>query len=181
MPAEPGTLELSVTIGNSAFSASGDAQVVLDLYADFKEFVRATPVLLPAGSESGSSSGSDEAAGSAESDAESGPTEVKAPTSLPLKPYLARLKLRGNKEKATAIVAWSGESGEKAALTVGQIEQLWKKTPFRAPANLARDVRAAEAEGWLDSQGKPGSPDMTYSINGYGEGIVAGWVTKNEE
>jgi len=49
------------------------------------------------------------------------------------------------------------------------------KTPFKVPANLARDLRAAEAEGWLGMEGKSGSPDAKYSINGYGEGIVEGW------
>jgi hypothetical protein len=168
---QSGMLELSITVGGSSFSASGETSVVLDAYADFKEFVRSVstapaPEPLPA---------SEEVVQADEGSAPeaSGPQAIKAPTSLPLKPYLDRLKLRGNKEKATAIIAWSGESGEKASLTVEEVEKLWKNTSFKVPKNLARDIGKAESEGWLDSQGKRGS--RTHSISGYGEGIVAGW------
>lgn len=173
VPTQDGTLELSVTVGNWSFSASGETSVVLDAYADSKEFVGATPTVAPP-----EASRSEQAA---TAPAASTRTEVKSPTTLPLKPYLARLNLRGNQEKATAILAWSAESGNKKELTAAEVETLWKKTQFRAPANLPRDLRAAEAEGWLDSKGKSGSPDATFSINGYGEGIIAGWVVPSKE
>jgi hypothetical protein len=169
---QSGNLNLSVSIGSASFSASGDKQVVLDAYEDFKALLESLPVPAP----------TREAPASPAPDAGAAPPDgaavasVKSPTSLPLKPYLEGLTLKGNKEKATAIVAWSAESGEKAALTVTDVEKLWKKTPFRAPANLPRDLRKAEAEGWIERQGKDGSPEATYSINGYGEGIVAGWT-----
>lgn len=172
-----------MTVGNAAFSASGETQVVLDAYADFKKYLEAAPTVAAADTRppSEGAAGEHPAEQSEPVGTSEPPAEVKSPTALPLKPYLARLKLRGNKEKATAIIAWSAESGQKAALTLAEIEQLWKKTPFKAPSNLPRDVRNAEAEGWLESQGKAGSPDTTYSINGYGEGIVAGWVEADKE
>jgi len=101
---------------------------------------------------------------------------VKSPTDLPLKPFVAALKLRGNKEKAAAILAWSAESGSEPALNIADLEKLWRKTPFKMPSNLARDLRNAEAEGWLRREGKEGSPEARYSITGYGEDAVAGWA-----
>lgn len=156
--------------GSWAFSASGETQVVLDAYEDFKQSVvfSSTPEkdLKP----QTSASKSDEI-----------PGPVKNATTLPLKPYLKRLKLGTNKEKATAIIAWAGEHGYETPLTIAEIEKLWKKTPFKAPSNLRRDVRDAEHEGWLDTEGKSGSPDKTYRINGYGENAVAGWVDETPE
>jgi hypothetical protein len=181
MPEDRGQLELSFTVGGWSFSAPGPTEVVLDVYADFKKFSKAGPAIAPTGAPAAPPAPVAPTDGGGVADTPGVQVEVKAPTNLPLKPYLARLDLKGNKEKATAVVAWSAESGDKPALTVSEIEQLWKKTPFKAPSNLARDVRKAESEGWLDAHGKPGSPDTTYSINGYGEGIVAGWESSGKE
>jgi hypothetical protein len=168
MTQQSGPFELSVSFEGSSFSANGDAALVLQAYADFKELLVSRVGRGASPASRGKSA--DGRAGAAHVG------EVKSPTSLPLKPYLARLNLTSNKQKATAIIAWSAESGDKADLALSDIEQLWKRTPWRAPSNLPRDVRAAETEGWLDRDGKTGSPEATYSINGYGEGIVAGWV-----
>lgn len=169
-----------MTIGNASFSASGQTQVVLDAYADFKELIGPDGALSPdppstktARSRQPSSRTTPEPESTVTSE------EVKAPTSLPLKPYLGRLKLPGNKEKATAVLAWSAESGGEAQLTIAEIEALMKKGGFKAPKNLSRDVRKAETEGWLDSTGT--GPSAKFFINGYGEGIVAGWVQADKE
>jgi hypothetical protein len=169
-----GQLDLSVSNGTWTFSAAGETQVVLDAYEDFKQSVMSSSTpeknakpKSPASTDVGKAS--------------KAPEPVKNATTLPLKPYLKRLKLGSNKEKATAIIAWAGESGHETPLTIAEIEKLWKKTPFKAASNLRRDVRDAENEGWLDSEGKSGSPDKTYSINGYGEDIVAGWIDEPSE
>jgi hypothetical protein len=39
-------------------------------------------------------------------------------------------------------------------------------------------VRAAEKEGWLGSEVE--GKEEVFSINGYGEGVVAGWVESKE-
>lgn len=174
MASQVGTLELSVTVGDAAFSASGETAVVLETYADFKKLLGGPrPVHPPKRGTTAPEfeAGSDDAP----------PAAPERHTNLPLKPYLEQFKLKGNKEKATAILAWSAESGEKTALTVSEVEKLWKRTPFKLPTKLARDLRAAEGEGWLDSQGKSGSPNATFSINGYGEGIVAGWASNKKD
>jgi hypothetical protein len=179
MSPQSGELELSVSIADASFSASGETRVVLDAYADFKELIRAAPAATRPRIEASP-------AETAEAVTEPKPTgdqaapEVKAPTSLPLKPYLERLKLPGNKHKAAAMVAWSAESGAKADLTVTEVEALWRRSPFKVPKNVPRDLRAAETEGWLESDGKEGSPGTTYRINGFGEGVVAGWIQAEE-
>jgi len=148
--------------------------LVLEAYAEFKELLSSRGSRAARAALASTGAKSDHAvsgSGAAPSDG------AKASTSLPLKPYLARLELTSNKQKAAAIIAWSAESGGKSALTVTEIEQLWKRAPWKAPSNLPRDVRDAEREGWLHRDGRTGSPEATYSINGYGEGIVAGWVT----
>ncbi|MBF6621256.1 MAG: hypothetical protein ITG02_13640 [Patulibacter sp.] len=174
MSTESNRLELSVTFGANDFSAAGDASVVTSLYHDFKQAIQT--VGAPALSAEPPTTDRNVEQQSATQEA-SDPAVVKAPTKLPLKPYLDRLKLRGNKEKAAAIVAWSAESGGKASLTIAEIEALWKRdAPFRLPSNLGRDVRAAKSEGWLDSDGADKSPNTTYSVNGYGEGVIGGWA-----
>jgi hypothetical protein len=177
MTDENAELSLTISVGSWSFSASGEKKTVLDTYADFKKFLtegQAPPV--PKDLQDRQKPPADNNGSSSDPEAKGDRT-----TTLPLKPYLDKLELKGNKEKATALIAWSGESGTKAALTVSEVEALWKKGPFKAPGNLARDIRKAESEGWLDSDGTAGSSDVTYSINGYGEGIVEGWAKGAEE
>jgi hypothetical protein len=166
------TLELSISLGGASFSASGETSVVLGAYADFKSLIgqRADPIHEKPTNRREDAEGSTSTASDG----------VRSTTSLPLKPYLAQCTLRGNKEKATAILAWLASSDQQAALKLTEIEDLWRKTGLKPPSNLARDLAAAESEGWIDAQGKARSPVRTYSINGYGEGIVAGWKTKKE-
>jgi hypothetical protein len=170
MTSQSGEFSLSVSFKDAAFSAHGDVTTVLEAYDDFKDLLSMTPhpsdaaaiaVVSPGGSTKDPSS---QLAG-----------EPAARTDLPLKPYLSGHSFKGNKEKATAIVAWSGLSGNEPALTHAEIEKLWKKTPFKAPSNLARDIGNAEAEGWLHRNGKVGSPDATFQLTGYGQQILEGW------
>lgn len=173
MASTAGQLDLSITIGDASFSARGDTSTVLDAYGDFK-------TLIAAGGSQASSSRA-RTRDDLVRKPENSPSSAKRTTSLPLKPFLQQYKLQTNKEKATAILAWASESGEQSALTASEVEKLWKKTPFKAPGNLTRDLRSAESEGWLDSAGKAGSPEATFSINGYGEGIIASWAKDDEK
>lgn len=164
MSAHSGDLSLSISYGDASFSAQGDVSVVLDAYKDFKNLIGSNeppkedaPAAAPKSSKSSTAQPS------------SGSTD------LPLKPFLSELDLKGNKEKATAIVAWAAASDTQNVLTIGEIEKLWKKAPFKAPSNLRRDVRTAETEGWLHREGKAGSPDATYQVTGYGQQIIEGW------
>jgi hypothetical protein len=172
------SLELSVTLGEASFSASGDTEVVLKTFADFKEWATASPSESPGTPKrtkpkfeggNGGDPGKDEK------------PVLAAKTSLPLKPYVDRFTLKNNRMKGTAILAWSAESGGKAQLTAAGVLDLWKKTGFRAPSNLGnlgRDLRDAATEGWLDLHGT--GRDQTFSINTYGEGIVQGWAKDKE-
>ena len=152
--------QLSVTLGTASFSASGDATLVLQTFAEFKELA-ATPNVSRAKPQQ-----------SVEQPESKHDAEVKRSTTLPLKPYLSNYKLPGNKHKTAAVLAWSAESNGKRALTLAELEALWKRTSFKMPKNLGRDVRAAREEGWLDSEGT-GRAEL-FSINGFGEDAVSG-------
>lgn len=171
MSSEQSRLEVSISLGSASFSASGATEDVLGLYEDFKDLAKAKT------STTASKSKTDLSRRAADGDSRSA---VKTSTSLPLKPYVARLNLSGNKEKATAIIAWSAESGHEPALNIGDLKKLWKKTPFKMPANVARDLGKAEVEGWLEREGKAGSPEAKYSITGYGEDAVANWIGSSD-
>lgn len=159
--------ELAVSLDGASFSARGSQSVVLDAYTDFKELIKGSAP--PAG------------ASKPVKPASSTPARLMSnKNTLPLKPFLAKLKVKSNKEKVAAILAWCAESGEESAQTPGGIKALWKKTPYKMPGNLTRDIAAAETEGWLHREGKSGSANATYSINGYGEGVVAGWAESTE-
>lgn len=164
MSSEPNRLELTVAFGEASFSGNGAKEDVLALYDDFKELIRGG-IASPEG-----------ISGLKGDDSSQTQKKVKSPTSLPLKPYIERLKLPGNKEKATAVIAWSAESGGEQALNVAELKKLWKKLPFKVPANLARDLGKAESEGWLEREGRAGSPDARYTITGYGEDAVSQWL-----
>jgi hypothetical protein len=167
-------LSLAVSVGSCSFSATGDKATVLGAYEEFKKDFGSQLFAAGAMLRQDPGGGGKPAEGLEK-------RESVHTTTLPLKPYLARLDMRGNKEKATALIAWAGESGSQTSLTVSEIDGLWKRSPFKTPGNLARDVRSAEAEGWLDSEGTSGSSEVRYSINGYGEEIVAGWTKSPEE
>jgi hypothetical protein len=158
---------LSIALGDSSFSAQGELSAVLDAYEDFKKLLSSEPKAAKTSPPVSRPTGQPRKAATTV-------TSTSA-TDLPLKPFVKGLTLKGNKEKATAIVAWANATGNETGLTHAEIEELWKKTPFKAPKNLRRDVRGAETEGWLHQDGKAGSPESTYRITGYGQQMVDGW------
>jgi hypothetical protein len=175
MTSHSGEFTLSVSLGTASFSAEGATAVVLEVYEDFKKLLAS--IDLPPAPDPGHPQGKIE---EGEPKPRVTPTPSEA-TELPLKPYLAGLKLKGNRERVTAIVAWGSASGNHDALKLAEIEALWKKTPFKAPGNLPRDVRNAETEGWLHRDGKVGSPDAAFHLTGYGQQIVEGWKTTESD
>lgn len=88
------------------------------------------------------------------------------------------LELAGNKERATAILAWASESG-KDRLTTNEIEGLWKKTHFKVAGNLGRDLGLAAKEGWIALEGK--APDQAWVIHGFGKDALASWGKPDEK
>jgi hypothetical protein len=84
--------------------------------------------------------------------------------------FLSERKLRSNSKKATAIVVWASRHGDQQELKVGDVKNLWRKTSFRRPANLARDLQSAGRNGWLHIEGE--GRTLKYSPVGYGESMV---------
>jgi len=169
MAAEPGAFELSITIGDASFSASGPSDLVLSSFAEFKELV-ASGAKPPARTPKPAAVSADN------QNAPDGTVETRQVTTRALKPFLGEHTLKGNKEKITAILAWSAErDGEKDKLSRDELKTLWKQTG-KVPAGFSRDLRAAEVEGWIESEGK-GQGTVFFIAPVHGEDTVAGWKT----
>ena len=151
--AQSDAFELSMTVGNSTFSASGPVKAVMDAFGEFKALLTeepAKPADVPA---------KEDPPGAA---SVSGPTQSST-TGVPLAQFVGREDLKGNAQIATAIVAWAADRESKASLTIPEIRDYWsKKTSIKLPQNLGRDVRAAAKKGWLEQSGDG------YSASGYG-------------
>jgi hypothetical protein len=161
MPTSTAVFELSVSIGGNSFSASGKHDLVLKAFEDFKALTGGsvgdpTPTK-PRGSKTKSNGGG---ASSPSTDG------------FPLPAYVKAIKLVGNKERATAILAWASENG-KVRLTTREIEDLWKTTHFKVAGNLKRDLGLAAKEGWVAREGK--GSDQAWVIHGFGKTTLASW------
>lgn len=171
--------ELSLTVGDTQFSASGTEKAVREAFDVFREWVDSgsrvgTPALQTGQSPpTHAAATTPQAASSPPSAAPSAPPKVS--DSLPLKPFLADFKLRGNKERAAGIAAWSAASGNGEELSLEQFEQLWKRSGAKMPGNLGRDVRAAEKDGWLHES--KNDKTVVWSITSFGEGEMESWKT----
>lgn len=163
-------LELSITVGDASFAAAGDPDLVLKAYADFQEWARAS---------TGKGSTPTDKRGK-KTDRDDQPADQKpgGGGSLELKPFLNQYTLTSNKQRGTALLAWSATKGSKA-LTFAEIQDLWRKSGFKVPKrHLTRDVRSAETEGWIESEGS--GRDERFSVSTYGEGQLATWVADKE-
>lgn len=87
---------------------------------------------------------------------------------LPLPAFVKAHKLPGNAERALALVAWATKRDGAESFTPAQVETYWKKTPWKKPANIGRDVGKAANQGWLEQPAKG-----CYALTGYGESHLA--------
>jgi len=154
--------ELSVSIGGDSFSASGKHDLVLKAFEDFKTLT----------GRSGDPAPTKPRGSARKTKSNSGGASSSTADGLLLPAFVKSIKLAGNKEKATAILAWAAENG-KDRLTTNEVENLWKKTHFKVASNLSRDLGAAAKEGWIELEGK--APDQAWVIHGFGKTALASW------
>ena len=166
MPTPNASFELSVSLGDDSFFASGKYDLVLKAFEEFKAM---TGRSVAAGSKAAPRTGPAKQRGSGSD----GGQNASAASGLLLPAYIDMLTLMGNKERVTAILVWSAENG-KEALTPAEIKALWVKTHLKPAANLSRDIAAAAKKGWIASEGQG------WVAHGFGKKAVAGWAAPKE-
>lgn len=92
-------------------------------------------------------------------------TTGTAPTdeAVPLPVFLKERNLDTNALKAAAILVWADRYQGRTKLSPSEVEDYWKRTPFRLPGNMARDLATAATQGWVRQEGHG-----EYSPTGYG-------------
>jgi hypothetical protein len=150
---DAGSFNLSVTIGDAAFTASGAPDLVMQAFGDFKLLVESPRAKRTVQERD------KEQPDAADGEAPTGPKQSEA-TDKPLPQVVAAIK--GNAKVATAIVAWAADHEDKSSLTVSEIKGYWRRTNLRVPANPNRDVEKAAKEGWLHRD------DSNYTVTGFG-------------
>jgi hypothetical protein len=154
--ADTNGFELNITVGDSSFQASGEADLVMKALAEFKTLVADTPApkrkpvekAPPPGGGQGTGAGG---AGSGEK--------------VPIAIFLRR-SWPNQAAQATAIFAWAKRFDGKEKLKPGEMEAYWKKVA-KKPGNPTAVCQRAEKEGWLSAEG-----GGYYSITGHGETMV---------
>lgn len=148
---DSGSFELNITVGDSTFQASGNADVVMKALAEFKGLLADAP----------KAKRPSKTTTVEEDSADDTPADGKT-LDLPL--FLKEKNPRGNPLIATAIVAWAElHDGKTGGISAADALRLWKTTSMKAPGNLARDMASAAKEGLLEKSGR------TYTVTGHGK------------
>lgn len=155
---------LEVRLGDFGFGASGEHDLVLAAYERAREDLASGLLEAPHG-QSGDAPFQDR-----DDDRESPGAEF-----LPLPVYMKRRDLETNALKAAAIVAWAQRYESRESLTPSDVEAYWRKTPYRLPANVARDLGTAATQGWVRQEGHG-----EYSATGYGSTELDGRIVEEK-
>jgi hypothetical protein len=172
-----GPFELSAAAGSISFSASGDTETVLAAFATFREWVETLGVQPdPPAAEPPRAS---EAPVATPQPPRSREETSSASEVLALKPFLARYKLAGNRERALGMAVWAKRKHNETVLSYADFAEMWKDSAFKHPdIKLPRDVRKAATEGWLDQSSK--ARDATFTVTGFGETTFESFANSNQ-
>ena len=142
--------DLSITVGDATFTASGPSTLVMKALDEFKGLV-ATPPPRRQQREKADEAKGDTSVG----DGTGAIPGIDKPLSVFVKRTWAN-----QAAKATAIVLWARERDKKPSLKPGEIEDYWRKTPGKAVKNPAQVCSDAVKKGWLHGEGR-GSYSVT--------------------
>jgi hypothetical protein len=170
-----GGFKLEVTLhGRGSFAASGDGDLVLRAFEQFREEVQgpATSSPEPAANTTKGTEADEPApaAGAAASAPKPG-----AP-SVPLPVFLREKAPKNNAEAVAVIAVHTKQSQGTEEFTNKSMGELWRGSGRKAAGNLARDIDTAVKSGWLHRQGRG-----TVVTTEYGEQFVAGLPAKKSE
>jgi hypothetical protein len=153
-PPEDRPFQFSASFDGLSFSASGDKTSVFKAWNEFLENAvsherpkTTTPVA---------------------SNATDKQPEKRSAGVEPLSVFLERAgKTDSNPKIATAIVLWSRRHEQRQEIGPNDVKELWRKTKYKVPGNVPRELANAVKEGWLDRAG-----GGKYQITGHGEEFI---------
>lgn len=166
MAEEPDHLDLSVTVGGASFTGTGPAERVMAALERFSTLVGNHGATPPPARTVSAVDDDATAEGAEESEAAAPPQRESPASQVPLPKFLERDTIKNNSQIATAIVVWAADHDGKTSVTNTDINNYWKGTRLRAPANLARDIQNAVRSGWLNREGK------SFAATGYGREAI---------
>lgn len=144
--------QLSVRLGEAEFNASGATDRVMAAFEKFEALLDGSP---PSTSPTKGKTG--------QSVPPKAPV-LKTGSDKPVLPvFLKELNPKGNRLVATAIVAWGQLHDGRPGLKASEVRELWRKTNFKAPGNINRDMEKAASEGYLHRAGND------YTVTGFGK------------
>jgi hypothetical protein len=86
----------------------------------------------------------------------------------PLTVFLERAgKTDSNPKIATVIVLWAKRHEQREQIGPNEVKELWRRTKYKVPGNVPRELASAVKEGWLDRAG-----GGKYQITGHGEEFI---------
>lgn len=158
MPENGQTLDLSITVGDATFQASGPADLVMQALAEFDKLA-ASSRHRGAGADPTSKGTGGRRAG--------GPSGGEAPTGdkVPFGVFMKR-KFPNQHAMAAAIFTWAKRYDDRKTLKPGEMETYWKKVA-KKPGNTTQVCLNAEKQGWLENVG-----GGQYAVTGHGEKMV---------
>lgn len=150
------TLEITLSLGDASFQASGNGDRVMAALNEFKLLLDSSPQpkreTKPKDGNGGGGGGG-------------GGGDTKG---TPLGVFTNR-SWENQGAKATAIVLWARDNEQKASLTPNEVVAYWRKTAGKTPGNPTQVCQSAEKKGWLHNEG-----GGRYSVTGHGEEMVKG-------
>jgi hypothetical protein len=155
------TFNLSISLGESSFTASGSPELVLSAWNEFKTMVQEPPPAQDTTNgkkrERDPGSGDKRAAGRRNED---------GADRVPLPVFMKSRKWDNMAEYATGIFVWAKRHDDKEQMKPGDMVTYWKKVA-KKPGRPANVCAAAAREGWLESAGSG-----NYAVVGHGEQMV---------
>lgn len=175
--ATPGMLKLEVAFGSAHFSSSGDGELVLRAFEEFKKQLANTPTVQQnhIGVQEARGTRDDQTvfsglSGEASPAGSTGTehTTVAATVAAePLPLFLNKRNLKGNAEIAAGIAVWASTYKRQSELDTETFQNYWRLSGRKTPSNIPRDVKTAAKEGWLEQLGS-----RKYILTSYGERFV---------
>jgi hypothetical protein len=167
------TFRLEVSFGDASFSAEGDSDLVMQAFETFRGdlYAGGRDQALVIQEKRGDRAPKDEDKG-AEVGADPHAAFAKG---TPLGAFLTEKAPKTNDSAVAVMAVWANANEGTTEFTISVMEDLWRRSPRKKPANLARDMGKAAKRGWLDEAGR-----AKYALPSYGIDYVRGLPEKKD-
>jgi hypothetical protein len=175
-PSAPFRLEVTLQ-GRGSFSASGNGELVLRAFDQFREEVKASATSSSDVSADTTAAPDDTVADTVSNGATTTPAGAsRTAPGVPLPVYVREKAPKNNAEAVAVIAVHSKQYRGTEEFTNKSMGDLWRGSGRKAAGNLARDIDTAVKSGWLHRQGRG-----AFVTTEYGEQFVAGLPAKKSE